>query len=225
MRNLISHLNPFILTTGIAAFIHSTWSLATIFAGSQPNGIIEIVFWLIPAMAIAFALDVGQIATSVEIANHHGRKIEVWPKYITFILFAFATYYLQWWHLVHHFPIEALTNGVPTEWVAGITYWSNMAIFIAPLLLPASTLMYTFGYGKPKDKSGIMEIPKSEPIVITKKGDDIKEIPAKIIDNPASEATLFFANCDLCSWSESFDTDRKAKHNLTRHKKTVHSGV
>lgn len=71
MIKILKHITgqPFIFATGLAALVHSTWALGTLFAGEQPdsNDPLQFAFWLLPALLIAFALDVGQIATSAEI--------------------------------------------------------------------------------------------------------------------------------------------------------------
>ncbi len=63
MRKFLRHLSaqPFIVATGFAALIHSTWSLGTFFSGEQPHDPVQFIFWLIPALLIAFSLDIGQI--------------------------------------------------------------------------------------------------------------------------------------------------------------------
>src|SRR5690606_34049346 len=93
---------PFIFATGLAALMHSTWSLGTLFAGVSPEvaPTLEYAGWIAPAVLIAFALDVGQIVTSAELRA--GER--TLAKYATFGIFAAATYYLQWLYIVHHMP-------------------------------------------------------------------------------------------------------------------------
>lgn len=133
---------PFITATGAAALVHSTWALGTLFSGIQPDPATEFVHymgWLIPALLIAFALDVGQIVTSAEIREHgltYGRGL-------TFFVFAGATYYLQWLYIAHHIP--ALEIGAGVSEIARGTAISlrDAALWIVPALLPLSTLLYT----------------------------------------------------------------------------------
>jgi|GEM_PF-2678301 hypothetical protein len=143
--NFLKHLieQPFITATGAAALLHSTWSLGTLFTGVQPQADasnINFWGWLIPALLIAFALDVGQIATSAEI-RLHGLTA---ARGLTFVIFAAATYYLQWLYIVHHMPSLELAGGVRTDWAAVATLIRDSAIWIIPALLPLSTLLYTF---------------------------------------------------------------------------------
>jgi len=143
MIKLLKHVTeqPFVFATGLAALVHSTWSLGTLFAGTQPSTAnpLQFAFWLVPALLISFALDVGQIATSAEIRS--GQRTVT--KYITFGVFALATYYLQWLYIAHHMPELALASGVRDTWASGATILRDAAVWIIPALLPLSTLLYT----------------------------------------------------------------------------------
>lgn len=142
--NILKHMieNLFVTATGIAALIHSTWSLGTIFAGQQPdptNNLLGFLGWIVPALLIAFALDIGQIFTSAEIRAGDKRLI----KYFTFGIFALATYYLQWLYMAHHIPLLPLENGIHAEWLPQVTLMRDMAIWIVPAFMPLSTALYT----------------------------------------------------------------------------------
>lgn len=159
----LKHLfeNPFITATGAAALVHSTWALATLFAGEQPGGGWALAGWLIPALLIAFALDVGQIATSAEI-REHGLSA---ARAVTFIVFSAATYYLQWLYIAHHMPALELAAGISEIAKGTATYMRDAALWLIPALLPLSTLLYTFSGGKARnqpvsrDSGAISEIP------------------------------------------------------------------
>lgn len=145
MKNrVILHLveQPFVFATGVAALVHSTWSLGTLFAGNQPPAglTVDYIGWLAPALLIAFALDVGQIATSTEIRKHG----LTWARGFTFVVFAVATYYLQWLYIAHHMPALQLAPGVRESWGTLATLIRDSALWFIPSLLPLSTLLYTF---------------------------------------------------------------------------------
>lgn len=140
--NFLRHLwqQPFVASTGLAAFVHSTWALGTLFAGKQPDAALnwQFVGWIVPAALIAFALDVGQVATAAEIRA--GQRTRA--KFATFIIFAIATYYLQWLYMAHHMPSLKLSPGVQT-WAGLPILMRDAAIWIIPALLPLSTALYT----------------------------------------------------------------------------------
>lgn len=135
---------PFVAATGAAALVHSTWALGTLFAGQQPPEGWALVGWLAPALLIAFALDVGQIVTSAEI-RRYGLTV---TRGVTFIVFAGATYYLQWLYIAHHMPELQLAAGVRETWAGFATVMRDAAVWIIPALLPLSTLLYTFSGGR-----------------------------------------------------------------------------
>lgn len=148
--NFLKHFTgqPFVLATGIAALIHSTWSLGTLFAGEQPaiediTTYIEWIHfagWLLPALLIAIALDVGQVVTSHEIRTSG----LTWQRALTFFVFAFATYYLQWLYIIHHVPALEIAPGVSSMHRTMTIYLRDIGIWLIPALLPLSTLLYTF---------------------------------------------------------------------------------
>lgn len=145
IRKAIGHIveQPFIFATGLAALAHSTWSLGTLFAGKEPEQFTLAWFaWFIPAFLIAFALDVGQIATSAEIRAGERTR----AKYATFATFAIATYYLQWLYIAHHMPALQLGAGVSALHAGFATTLRDFAIYLIPALLPLSTLLYTFSH-------------------------------------------------------------------------------
>jgi hypothetical protein len=150
---ILKHITgqPFVFATGLAALVHSTWTLGTFFGGVQPDAPLALAGWLLPAFLIAFALDVGQIVTSAEI-REHGLG---WGRALTFFVFAGATYYCQWIYLAHHMPALQIAAGVSETAKGAVVAMRDAAVWIMPALLPLSTILYTFS-----GKSGA----KSEPI-------------------------------------------------------------
>jgi hypothetical protein len=161
--------NLFITFTGIAALVHSTWSLGTMFSGVAPSGDwLALAGWLLPAFFVAFAMDVGQISTSAAI-RHNGLT---WQRGLAFFVFAVATYYLQFLYIAHHMPALPIATGV-----SGFHQWTvvtarDAAIWILPLLLPLSTMLYTISDGERKEQA----IEQAPEIVIEKRKNE--EFPA-----------------------------------------------
>lgn len=162
--NIFKHMieNLFVTATGIAALIHSTWSLGTLLSGEQPDPSIDglgFLGWIIPALLISFALDIGQIYTSAEIRNGDKRII----KYLTFGIFAVATYYLQWLYMAHHIPLLGLEAGIRPDWEYQVTLLRDMAIWIVPAFMPLSTALYTISQRQEKPTSVEIEVKAQGP--------------------------------------------------------------
>lgn len=156
LRNLWQKIReePFIASTGAAAFVHSTWSLSVIFSGSPPDvtdwrSFIQAAFIVVPAALIAFSVDVGQIATSSEIRNGNTAR----SKYVTFAVLALTTYYLQWLYLAHHLPSLALGEGIRSEWAFVVTIVRDASIWVLPALLPMATVLYTTSHTRDGHRS------------------------------------------------------------------------
>lgn len=179
---------PFITSTGIAAFVHSTWALAVMFSGQPPpiTDFVTLLQWallVLPAALIAFSVDVGQIVTSSQLRNGQRNR----AKYATFFLLAAATFYLQWLYMIHHVPALELGAGVRGDWAAGIATIRDASVWIVPALLPLATLLYTFSHGGTTEQRDVTELPAK-----TGKGKrarwNIKTLP--MIRNHAQTQTL-----------------------------------
>lgn len=159
----------FIATTGLAALVHSTWTMGTIFNGYQPMQPdfgapqylwdafwIETLKWHVPAFLIAFAFDVGQIVTShqIRMAVQAGKRPH--SKYVTFFVLAIATYYMQWLYLAHHIPNFTFGSGVASYHVSTATWLKDLSLWVIPAFLPLSTLLYTFSQ---TDTDGVQPAP------------------------------------------------------------------
>lgn len=220
---ILKHIitQPFIAATGAAALVHSTWALGTLFAGEQPTGW-HLVGWLLPALLIAFALDVGQIATSAEIRAHGLTP----ARGITFAVFAAATYYLQWLYIAHHMPALALADGVRESWSGAATLLRDAAVWIIPALLPLSTLLYTFS-GKhvtgtrryPVQKR--TETPAPAPAPAATDADalpapDPQELPQLAAELQTGPGEVV-ATCQACGWSKTYQDQTAANRGLATH--------
>jgi len=196
---------PFIVATGFAALIHSTWSLGTFFSGEQPSDPVHYVLWLVPALLIAFSLDIGQIVTSAEIRDGQRSK----AKYITFAVFAAATYFLQFVYISSHMPQVSLAAGVRSGWADVVSFIRDSGVFIIPALLPLSTLLYTFSQNK------TAPAPSAEPskaLALVPQDDPVQ------IETPRT----FEIECEKCEWGGVYTTPEGARAALRGHSR-VHA--
>jgi hypothetical protein len=219
--NFLKHAyqQPLIFATGLAALVHSTWSLGTMFSGQQPavesitNGIGYVHFagWIIPALLIAFALDIGQIITSHEIRSRGMTR----ARGVTFAVFALATYYLQWLYMAHHMPLIELAEGISSIHLAAALQLRNMALWLIPLLLPLSTLLYTFSSETDEIKPVQVTLPE-----IRIEQPKNQELPALDTDFAQLADNLqHIATCDACGWkSEPKDSTLSTKRALSAHR-------
>jgi len=201
----------FVIATGIAAFFHSTNVLGTLFNAEQPaieNIVTWIQFvhflgWIVPSGLIALTLDIGQIATSHEIKQHG----LTWPRALTFLTFALATYNLQWVYLSLHMPELILGDGVSEQYQHASILLLNAQQWIIPALLPLATLLYTFSGDNQQKPLRKQHESKHVSIVDT--------MPFMPI-----EQNEHVAICDICGWqSEVKETSGKAAQSLAAHKR------
>ena len=217
--NFLKHAyqQPLIFATGLAALVHSTWSLGTMFSGQQPAiesittkiGYVHFAGWLLPALLIAFALDIGQIITSHEIRTRGMTK----ARAITFVVFALATYYLQWLYMAHHMPLVELAEGISSIHRDAALWLRNMGLWLIPSLLPLSTLLYTFS----------TENDDMQPHVAVKNAPQINIVEPEIpilesmdLSLLEAENPVFSAECD-CGWQRDYDNQDSATRGLNAH--------
>jgi hypothetical protein len=176
-KHLIGQI--FVVTAGAAALVHSAWSLGTLFSGTQPKDPVALIGWLIPALLIAFSIDVGQISTSAEIREHG----LTWARGVTFAVFALATYYLQWLYIAHHMPAMTLAAGVRAEWSDLVTLIRDSAMWFIPALLPLSTVLYTFS-GRTPHKAAPLPAEQPAPVVVVEAPPAPAELPPVVEEAP-----------------------------------------
>lgn len=223
---LIKHIfkQPFIFATGLAALIHSTWSIGTLFTGQEPALWSGAWFaWMIPAFLIAFSLDIGQIVTSAEIRN--GKR--TFSKYVTFFTFAIATYFLQWLYIMHHMPEIALSEGVRDQWSGTAMLIRDLSLWIAPLLLPLLTFLYTLSSDDidiDAPTQDAIEIEAYAPVypvwgdelneVLLNPSPELAELPESI---PTSDHDGYIAQCPACGWLKSYESEESRNRGLATH--------
>ncbi|HEY9658568.1 MAG TPA: hypothetical protein V6C65_08970 [Allocoleopsis sp.] len=215
--------NLFVTLTGIAALVHSTWSLGTMFSGQAPTGDwIAYVGWVLPAFFVAFAMDIGQISTSAAI-RHEGLT---WQRAVTFCVFALATYYLQFLYIAHHLPLLNLAQGLSEFHRPNVKIAVDAAIWIMPLFLPLSTILYTLSGGDKKEQAIAPTLP--EPTITIEKlkneqlpanEENISEYPALTsFDGEIIQEPKYLATCEDCGWCKEYEHPQSASRALATHK-------
>lgn len=222
LREIWEH--KFVGATGVAALVHSTWSLGTLFGGEQPDGGWALVGWLATAFLIAFSLDIGQISTSMEIKKHGLTRARGW----TFFVFAAATYYLQWLYMAHHMPLLDSALGIRAEWLPLVTLMRDGAIWIVPAFLPMSTVLYTFSstvksvHAEKAESETPAPLPIVEVPALAKPA--LKEsylLPIEHADEPDDLPPWLretVARCE-CGWESTYKDAKAARMGLNGHKR------
>lgn len=211
--------NLFITFTGIAALVHSTWSLGTMFSGEAPEGDWwAFAAWVLPAFFVAFAMDIGQISTSAAI-RHNGLT---WQRGITFFVFALATYYLQFLYIAHHLPLLNLAAGISDSHRDLVKTSVDASIWILPLFLPLATMLYTISDGDVKAEPKATEPDnqgdkrKNEALLIndekTREFDDFSSLAEEIIPVP-----MYKVECQSCGWHREYESEKSAERALRTH--------
>lgn len=211
--------NLFITFTGIAALVHSTWSLGTMFSGIAPSGDYwAYAAWVLPAFFVAFAMDVGQISTSAAI-RHNGLT---WQRGLAFFVFAIATYYLQFLYIAHHMPAMEIAQGVSEFHRWTVVTARDAAIWILPLLLPLSTMLYTISDSDKREQAiatpqvhDISIVTVDKPLIEEKS----REIEASVIlAEEIIQEPKYQAHCEACGWENEYLSPKTATKALNTHK-------
>lgn len=197
----LKHLSeqPFVVIVGIAALIHSTWTVATFSGGTGPTvdsfvtGL-SWLWWILPGFLTAFALEVGQVVTARQIQRGIGRKVHLGNflfnvKTLTFVVLSAATYLLQLTYLLHHYPDLPISAGLSAASRNAASFVMEIIVWAMPLLLPAAMLMFTAGdEASPEDRQ--------------------RRVPA---------LALVPISCPDCEWSGSYSDPTSAQNALNGH--------
>lgn len=229
--NLYKHIveQPFIFATGIAALVHSTWSLAVLFSGEPPTFEVtsfvswaQWAYWLLPALLIAFAMDIGQISTSAQIRA--GERTA--RKYATFIVLALFGYYLQWIYIAHHMPALELGAGVYNDGLAAkaVLLMRNAAVWIIPALLPLSTTLYTLSSEHTDESAPTVQIvTEQKPVKVPALTESAPVSLPDVTEQPAPQPRQEFnAVCPSCGWESgrTYETELQANRAIAAHRRT-----
>jgi hypothetical protein len=217
---------PFVLATGLAALIHSTWSLGTLFAGTEPTPQFTLQWfgWLIPALLIAFALDVGQIATSADIRTN-GLTL---ARGVTFGVFSLATWYLQWLYIAHHMPALDLAPGIGDAHRAAAEVLRDMAMWFIPALLPLSTMLYTIS-GHREQTAATQDPTEHLQLAMSGQPVQVDKLPLKLPiladqtddrEPVEVEELPHIASCSFCAWSGSYSSEIGAQRAKRAHERS-----
>lgn len=225
MWNLIKSLQIFrhalllfIVFTAVAAFVHSSWVLSTMFGGVEPTYdpwiLGEHFKWAVSGWLIAFSLDFGMMTISHDIQEGNGNG---W-KWVAFFILSFFTYILQLSFMAIHKPPMQLSDGVDPYIGHAAKVVLDYGLYIFPAMLPSSTAIYTLAYRNAPVET--VNIPEPN-------ATDNKLVPVKPEIIPVNEPTLsapttFPAICNICNWHEEYNTPHQAKVNLTKHMKSTH---
>jgi hypothetical protein len=218
----------FVLATALSALIHSTWVLSVMFGGYPPKwgidsvSLLKVAYWLVPGFLIAVAMDVGQVSTAISI-----RRRPTVSKAITFATFAVATYYLQWLYMLFHMPALPVSAAVSDAQSWLIIPLKNLSLWIIPLLLPLSTVLYTLSgdtVDEPETPPKTTDIQVEEVTAIVPVNTDLHQpsgeevLQFKTQDNETLPFKI--AHCERCGWEKTYHgstSDLSAKRALATH--------
>lgn len=206
IRHVPEH--TFVTIVGIAAFIHSTWTVATFSGGLAPTvqasdpgaailSTLAWLWWVIPGALAAFALEVGQVVTARQIQAGVGRKLNLRlfklnVKTLTFVILSAATYLLQLTYLLHHYPDLAIAAGLSETSRQAAKTVMEIVTWGMPLLLPISMLLFTAG----------------------------DELSQRLPDPLRSQAAPVAISCPECEWSNEYRDSLSAQNALNGHMRT-----
>lgn len=215
LTQLSQHL--FIIAVALAAFIHSAWSLATMFRGVEPVPQFSLDWWAwwLPAAALAFSIDIGQITTSAQIQRGERTR----AKYATFGVLAVATYYLQWLFIAHFMPTLDLSVGINETMRGFAVGFRDLAPWVLPVFFPASIWLYTLSYTKPHQPTQTATITQERTTTTVKveKPEQPRIAPATM---PQLKGEVFTASCLICAYSATKTTQSRADAALRFHMRT-----
>lgn len=132
--------HAFVASVSIAAFTHSSWSLATVFGGQEPSFGWAWAGWIIPAALIAASIDIGLLSLATHIQNPKERTA---GRILSFGLLALGMFALQGLYVSSHMPVIPLAAGVRAEWAQYAALFRDSMLIVVPGLLPLALVLHT----------------------------------------------------------------------------------
>jgi hypothetical protein len=133
--------HAFVASVSIAAFTHSSWSLATVFSGHEPAAFgLAWLGWIVPAALIAASIDIGLLSLAAQIKHRRERTV---GRVLSFVLLCAGMFALQGLYVASHMPIIPLGAGVRPEWMATASLFRDSMLIIVPGLLPLALILHT----------------------------------------------------------------------------------
>jgi hypothetical protein len=143
VKNLLhkAREHAFVASVSIAAFTHSSWSLATVFSGHEPATFgLAWLGWIVPAALIAASIDIGLLSLAAQIKHRRERTV---GRVLSFVLLCAGMFALQGLYVASHMPIIPLGAGVRPEWMATASLFRDSMLIIVPGLLPLALILHT----------------------------------------------------------------------------------
>lgn len=156
--------HAFVASVSIAAFTHSSWSLATVFGGQEPSFGWAWAGWIIPAALIAASIDIGLLSLATHIQNPRERTA---GRILSFGLLALGMFALQGLYVSSHMPVIPLAAGVRVEWAEYAALFRDSMLIVVPGLLPLALVLHTISGSRQHEQTTIK--PKTRPMIIFSK--------------------------------------------------------
>jgi hypothetical protein len=133
--------HAFVASVSIAAFTHSSWSLATVFSGHEPATFgLAWLGWIVPAALIAASIDIGLLSLAAQIKRRQERTV---GRVLSFVLLCAGMFALQGLYVASHMPVIPLGAGVRPDWVATASLFRDSMLIVVPGLLPLALILHT----------------------------------------------------------------------------------
>jgi hypothetical protein len=209
--------HAFVASVSIAAFTHSSWSLATVFGGHEPGFGPAWVGWIVPAALIAGSIDIGLLSLATQIQDPKERN---WGRVISFVLLAAGMFALQGLYVASHMPVIPLAEGVRAEWAQSAGLFRDSMLIVVPGLLPLALILHTISGSRKAELPS--SSPQLAPLTIETVDNQTTAIVPKEIEYVDRITTLIEVQCDQCDWVNSYPDNRAARMGLMGHKRQMH---
>ncbi len=142
MQNLLrkAQQHAFVASVSVAAFTHSSWSLATVFSGHEPSFGLAWLGWIIPGALIAGSVDIGLLHLAARIQHRQERTL---GRVTAFAVLCAGMFALQGLYVASHMPVIELGPGVRADWIPAVSLFRDSMLIVVPGLLPLALILHT----------------------------------------------------------------------------------
>ncbi len=171
----------FVLVVGLAAWIHSLWSFSVIIGGDAPviatwQDVARWLYWALPGMAAAAAVDIGLISLAAQFRNGHGNR----AKLVTFGVLSLISYLGQALFALSHGGKYVPSSGLSAFSVSVASVVWELLIWTLPAALPVVLVLWAWS-----DSQKAAPVQTTETALVTTNAPLTVELPEREKAGPA----------------------------------------
>lgn len=218
--------NLFVVIVGVAAWVHSSWTFASVIGGNSPvSQILGVgdglhwLYWFLPAAASAAAIDVGMINLAEQFKHGRGST----AKLVTFGVLSCISYIAQALFALSHGGSYEPSAGLSPQSAAAAHFVWELLIWALPGALPITLILWAWAdtQGTPTKEVSKAEFDPPTTVEPVRRVKRMPKITYELATKPIElEGGVQQVICEKCGWKKEYPDEEFAYRGLSMHLET-----